>query len=96
MRQAAVGGPFPEHFDRFVAVRVGYPERRPLRVQGRHIKTITPAGAVLPWFIFKIAGTLPLDPEITIGYEWASRPPVCGRGQAEHGSLREALPGPER
>ena len=46
MRQAAVGGPFPEHFDRFVAVRVGYPERRPRLVQGRHIKTITPAGAV--------------------------------------------------
>jgi len=58
VRQAAVGGPFPEHPDRFVAVRVGYPERRPLRVQRRHIKTITPAGPLLPWFIFVITGTL--------------------------------------
>jgi len=47
MRQAAVGGPFPEHFDHFVAVRVGHPERRPSRVQGRHIRTITPACTAL-------------------------------------------------
>ena len=59
MRQAAVGGPFREHLDRLVAVSVGYPEHRPLRVQGRHIKTITPAGAVLPWLMFKITGTSP-------------------------------------
>jgi signal transduction histidine kinase len=36
MRQAAVRGPFLEHLDRFVTVRVGHPERRPLRIQGRH------------------------------------------------------------
>jgi hypothetical protein len=66
VRQAAVGRPFPEHFDNFVAVRVGYPERRPLLVQGRHIKTITPAGAVLPWLIFKIKRDFPRGQEIAL------------------------------
>jgi signal transduction histidine kinase len=36
MRQAAVRGPFLEHLDRCVTVRVGHPDRRPLRVHGRH------------------------------------------------------------
>jgi hypothetical protein len=59
MRQAAVGGPFPEHFDHFVAVRVGHPERRPLRVQGRHIKTITPVCVTPPELRFRDHWTFP-------------------------------------
>jgi signal transduction histidine kinase len=47
-RQAAVRGALLEHLDRFVAVRVGHPERRPLRVHGRHGQTITRLSSVLP------------------------------------------------